>query len=363
MKIFLKLLAASLLAFSAQATETYKFDPNHVNINWNANHFGFSNPSGKFNDVEGTLLLDEKNPRNSSVEVTIKINSLTTGLPKFDSHLKGPDFFDAEKFPTAKFVSKNVIVIGNSNAKITGDFTMRGITKQVTLDVKLNKIGINQYTQKKTVGFSASAVIKRSQFNMNFGIPGISDNVKIQIEAEAIATSQEEKKPTHSWKIIENKSNLSFRAKQNNSVISGSFKKFLGEIIFDHSRLENNSIDIDVDMSSLETSFAEASNILKTATWLSTRSFPTANFKSTKFSIFGNAINRQFHSAGTLTIKGKSVPTVLEFTVKELSENSAHVVGSTIIKRNSFNIGDADLAKANDIDNEVEVIFDIYCEK
>jgi len=185
-------LAALLLSLPANAADTYQFDPNHTNINWSANHFGFSNPSGKFNDVSGKLILDEKNPQNSSVDVVIKIASLNTGLSKFDKHLKSADFFNFDKYETAKFTSTSVKVLGKNKAKITGDFTLLGVTKPLTLDVKLNKIGLNQFTQVKTAGFSASGVIKRSEFDMNYGVPGVSDEVKLEIEAEANFVSSDE---------------------------------------------------------------------------------------------------------------------------------------------------------------------------
>ncbi len=107
----LKLLSVSIAALFlasansfAQEANQYKIDPNHTSVTWSANHFGFSNPSGKFSDIDGSITFDEKNPKKSEVSVTIKIASLNTNLPKFDQHLKSKDFFDAEAFPTATFV-------------------------------------------------------------------------------------------------------------------------------------------------------------------------------------------------------------------------------------------------------------------
>jgi len=183
-KILSTVAALAILATTANA-ETYKFDANHTTVNWSANHFGFSNPTGKFTDFDGALVLDEKNPANSSLDVTIKIDSLNTGLPKFDKHLKSADFFNVDKFPTAKFVSTSVKLVGKKAAKVSGNLTLLGVTKPVTLDVKLNKHAVNDFTQKMTAGFSATATIKRSEFGMNYGVPGIADNIKLTIEAEA----------------------------------------------------------------------------------------------------------------------------------------------------------------------------------
>jgi polyisoprenoid-binding protein YceI len=184
-KILTTIATLALLTSAANAAETYKFDPNHTTVNWSANHFGFSNPSGKFTAVDGSLTLDEKNPQKSAVEVTIKIESLNTGLPKFDKHLKSVDFFDAEKFPTAKFVSTSVTLVGKKSAKVKGDLTLHGVTKPVTLEVKLNKIGVNPLSQKQTAGFSATTIIKRSDFGIDYAIPGVADEIKLNIEAES----------------------------------------------------------------------------------------------------------------------------------------------------------------------------------
>ncbi len=173
------------LSLSAHAAETYNLDPSHTNITWHANHFGFSNPSGKFAKTEGVLTLDEAKPANSKVEVTISTASIVTGIDKFDEHLKSDDFFKVVKFPEAKFVSQKVDLKGRDAAKVTGNLTLLGVTKPITLDVKLNKIGENPINKKKTAGFSASTTIKRSDFGINYALPGVSDEVKIDIESEA----------------------------------------------------------------------------------------------------------------------------------------------------------------------------------
>lgn len=186
-----RLLLSSVLAMTLfgsgaaqSAPETFVLDPNHTNITWHANHFGFSNPSGKFATTEGKLVLDEDAPQNSSVEVTVKMGSVLTGIEKFDAHLKSPDFFDVEKFPEAKFTSKKVEVTGDKTAKIEGELTMLGVTKPLTLNVTLNKIGPHPMTGKKTVGFSATGTIKRSEYGMGFALPAVSDDVPLNIEVE-----------------------------------------------------------------------------------------------------------------------------------------------------------------------------------
>jgi polyisoprenoid-binding protein YceI len=180
------ILAASVFSMPALAEpENYTLDPAHTNVVWSANHFGFSNPSGKFTSVQGTLVLDEAKPEASKVNVTIPLANVLTGVKELDEHLKTEAFFDVAKFPLATFVSDKVDVIDKNNANVHGNLTLHGVTKPVVLEVKLNKIGINPIVSKKTAGFSATITIKRSDFGINYALPGVSDDVKISIESEA----------------------------------------------------------------------------------------------------------------------------------------------------------------------------------
>lgn len=183
-------LLATLLATAAfspafAATETYTMDAGHTNVIWHASHFGFSSSSGRFGITEGTLKLDEKNPAKSAINVTLDVAGLKTGIPVFDEHLLDAKFLDAAKYPTATFTSTKVDVTGANTAKVTGDFTLHGVTKPVVLDVTLNKIGPSPMSGIKTAGFSAKTVIKRSEFGIDAYVPNISDEVSIGIEAEA----------------------------------------------------------------------------------------------------------------------------------------------------------------------------------
>lgn len=189
MKRFLFATAAVIalaMPAAAQAADTYQFDPMHTNILWHANHFGFSSPSGHFAIKQGNIILDEAAPAKSSVNVTIDVASLETGFDKFDDHLKSEDFLDADKFPEATFKSTAVTLSdAKDSATVTGDLTLHGVTKPVTLEVKLNKIGEHPMSKKKAVGFSAKTTIKRSEFGIDKYVPSVSDEVEIGIEAEA----------------------------------------------------------------------------------------------------------------------------------------------------------------------------------
>jgi polyisoprenoid-binding protein YceI len=188
MNKFSGLLAAALVCLSgaASAEDRYALDVSHTNIVWSSNHFGFSNVLGKFARSEGTLTLDEVTPENSSVKVTIFMDSVNTGLEKFDEHLKGKDFFDVQTYPVATFESTGVeLTEAGRRARVTGRLTLHGVTRPLVLDVKLNRLANHPFTQKKTAGFSATAVIRRSDFGITYGLPGVADDVTLVIETEA----------------------------------------------------------------------------------------------------------------------------------------------------------------------------------
>lgn len=185
-KLLITLLSSAFFTLSAQAAETttYTFDPNHTFVQWQVTHLGFSHITGKWL-AQGTLELDEKNPQNSKVNVSIDMSGLSTGIAKLDEHLKGKDFFDVPTFPTATFVSDKVTVTGKDTADVHGNLTIHGITKPATLKMKLNKKGMHPMVKKEAVGFSGSTMLKRTDFGVGAYVPDVSDEVKIQIEAEA----------------------------------------------------------------------------------------------------------------------------------------------------------------------------------
>lgn len=182
---YVTILAITLFASASfAAAEKYILDPAHTYVFWQVNHFGFSHPSGKWM-ADGTLTIDQEKPEEGKLDVTIKVANIVTGIPKFDSHLKSADFFDVAKYPTATFKSTKITVTGKDTAEVTGDLTLHGVTKPVTLDVKLNKLDNSPITQKMTAGFSATTTIKRSDFGLDKFAPGVSDDAMVAIESEA----------------------------------------------------------------------------------------------------------------------------------------------------------------------------------
>ncbi len=181
----LAVVALSMSAFSAQAAPiTYVIDPSHTNVVWSISHFDASIQNGKFYAPTGEIILDEAKPENSSVKVNFDINKLTTGVEALDTHLKSKEFFDAAAFPQAEFTSTKVISTGKNTANVTGNLTLHGVTKPATLNVTLNKIFDNMF-KKHTAGFSATASIKRSDFGIVAYLPGLGDDVTLNIQAEA----------------------------------------------------------------------------------------------------------------------------------------------------------------------------------
>lgn len=190
MKWFAAAFAAFLLAAAATASPAlaapYVIDAGHTHVGFKVSHLGFSDTYGTFNNVAGTIELDRDNPEKSSVEVDIKTASIDTNHEKRDEHLRGPDFFNVEKFPDMTFKSTKVERTGEKTAKVTGNLTMMGVTKPVTLDTTLLAAG--PYPMDKSItaaGFNATTTIKRSDFGMTTYVPMISDEVEITISIEA----------------------------------------------------------------------------------------------------------------------------------------------------------------------------------
>lgn len=184
------LTSALLLTLPAAANaemRKYSFDPSHTQVIFFVNHMGFSMQEGEFHKVDGSLMLDEAQPEKAELNVTIDTNSLDMDEAKWDEHMKSADFFNVAKFPTMTFKSTSVKKTGDKTADVTGDFTLLGVTKPVTLAVTHNKSGKHPMNGKDVAGFSATGKLKRSDFGMNNGLPMVGDDVDIRIEIETFA--------------------------------------------------------------------------------------------------------------------------------------------------------------------------------
>lgn len=184
----------AICGFAAPANaeiEKYTFDKAHTQILFFVNHLGFSNSQGEFHDYDGYFLFDRDTPANSQIDVTIKTASIDMDDEKWDDHMKNEDFFNVETFPDMSFKSTSIEITGENTADITGDLTLLGVTKPVTLSVTHNKSGKHPFGDKYVAGFSGTATIKRSEFGMNYGLPMVSDDVEIRLEVEGVREETE----------------------------------------------------------------------------------------------------------------------------------------------------------------------------
>ncbi|MFC5571507.1 YceI family protein [Lysobacter yangpyeongensis] len=183
----LTLAAALLLAGNAFAAPvSYKIDPNHTNVVAGWTHFGFSHPAANFGQVDGTIVYDADHVGQSSVNVTIPLTGLDTGVPDLDEHLRSSDFFDAEKYPTITFASTKTEAAGDNKLRVFGDLTVHGVTRPVVLDVTLNKSGVHPLGKREAIGFDANTTIRRSEFGVGKFVPNVSDDITIRITTEAM---------------------------------------------------------------------------------------------------------------------------------------------------------------------------------
>lgn len=179
-------LAASVaLPAGALAEETYDIDPTHTYPNFTVDHLGFSLMHGRFNETEGTLVMDREGD-GSSVSVTIQAASIDTGLDDRDEHLRSGDFFDVENHPEITYESREVIFHNEDSATVLGELTLLGETRPVSLAVTAINCGENPMSGDPTCGFNAYATIERSDFGMDYALPAVGDQINIRIEAEAI---------------------------------------------------------------------------------------------------------------------------------------------------------------------------------
>jgi len=180
-------LPLAVLGSNSQANETYKFDPSHSTIGFSVHQY-LGTTVGKFTKFEGNIDVDRDHPERSSVMARIDVRSINTGIAKRDGHLRSADFFNVAKYPEITFKSHTVRRTGENSADIIGDLTMHGVTKPITLQVKL--VSPISGETKRTRWTITTEPLKRRDFGLMFGSPteavsGISQAVAINIEIEA----------------------------------------------------------------------------------------------------------------------------------------------------------------------------------
>ncbi len=180
-------LMTAAIVLPANAADTYKIDSAHSSVMFSVRHLGISNLRGQFNDISGTVLFDKDNPSNSSVEMSVAVESLDTHFAMRDQNVKSSYYLDAKQFPTITFKSTKVEGSGDT-FKVTGDFTLHGVTKQLTID--FTKVGEGKGTQGELrAGGETRFTIKRSDFGMNFQLGPVGDEVAITLSVEGVKES------------------------------------------------------------------------------------------------------------------------------------------------------------------------------
>jgi polyisoprenoid-binding protein YceI len=170
----------------------WQIDPAHSAAHFSVRHLMISNVRGEFTKLSGSALLDTADPAKSTVEITIEAASVNTREPQRDEHLRSADFFDVANHPTLTFRSKRVEALGGENFKLSGDLTIRGVTKVVTFDVEGPTAPVKDPWGNIRAGVTASAKINRKDFGVAFnaltetGGLVVGDEVKITVEAELI---------------------------------------------------------------------------------------------------------------------------------------------------------------------------------
>lgn len=186
-------LTLSGVAATSARAQTFRFEKEHSNVSFSWNHLGLSRQSGRILDVSGSLDFDAAAPEASQLNVTMGAASLWTGVSALDKLLKSSDYFDAARHPTITFKSTSVRKTGETTGEVVGNLTILGETKPITLQVTMNFLGehplaeVNfDYKGKMAVGFSAQSLIQRSEWGISRGIPLVSDDIYITIEAELV---------------------------------------------------------------------------------------------------------------------------------------------------------------------------------
>ncbi|MCG2572434.1 MULTISPECIES: YceI family protein [Acinetobacter] len=183
----LGLAVAVASSITVAAPVAYKIDPTHTATVFSWNHFGFSTPSANFSDIQGVINVDNAKPANSSVNVTIPVSSVNTNVPALDKEFQEDGWFNAAKYPNITFVSTKVETKDKKHFKITGNLTVKGITKPVVLKAVLNKQGVHPMTKAEAVGFNATTSFKRSDFGIANYVPNVGDTITVNITTEAQA--------------------------------------------------------------------------------------------------------------------------------------------------------------------------------
>ena len=181
-------LAGSLLAVAGAAqaqSATYSIEPTHTFVTFEARHFGTSTNRGRFDKKEGTVTID-KAAKSGKVDITIDTTSIYTGVGPFDGHLKSKDFFNVAEHPTAKFVGDKFTFDGDKVKSVAGTLTLAGQSAPVTLTASNFNCYMSPMLKREVCGGDFETTIKRSEYGVKYGLPGIPDDIRLLIQVEAV---------------------------------------------------------------------------------------------------------------------------------------------------------------------------------
>lgn len=177
---------ASAADLSAVPAGDYQVDPTHAYVNFQYNHLGLSNPTLSFDQFTIDLNLDNADPTKSSVSVTIATDSIVTGSDIFKQHISSDGWFNTAEFPTITFESTSMEAAGDGMYKVMGNATVKGVTKPMTLDVKINAAMNHPMSGKPVIGMDATANLLRSDFGLGKFAPNISDAIALNVSVEML---------------------------------------------------------------------------------------------------------------------------------------------------------------------------------
>jgi polyisoprenoid-binding protein YceI len=185
-KIALVLAAIVTLTAFTSVLPIWQNDDPHSQLGFTVSHLGINDVSGNFNDFDVTMQSSKPDFSDAVIELTAKTASIDTRVEARNNHLKSADFFDVEKYPVMNFKSTSIKPAGKNKYKLTGDLTLHGITRAVTMDLLYKGTVENPMSKKQTAGFQVTGTISRSDFNVGpkFPAPMISNEVKIKADGE-----------------------------------------------------------------------------------------------------------------------------------------------------------------------------------
>ncbi len=188
-RLALALVASLAAAPALAAPATYSIDPTHASIAFKVMHIGYAQTIGFFREIEGGFTYDAEAQELGRVEVSIPASSVWTNHERRDAHVRNADFLDVEAHPVITFTAEGGTVTGDNTGTVTGDLTILGVTKPITLEATLNKVANYPFGhQKETMGISIRGTVTRSEFGMDYAVANglVGDDVELLIEIEAI---------------------------------------------------------------------------------------------------------------------------------------------------------------------------------